>query len=232
MTVQELFKSVNQKEFVQKYLENEGQTIELIFGDKYTLEEKIRRVSKFKEIVINSFEKMKAMEIKRDEEYICFAIPYAEDDAFGWDSFISKREEILNKDNIERVEKYAYELSPIEETLRYDVSETCIKSYGDLNVAVAIFDELTFCGVDIDARNERTEEIHEEINESLEEIKNTDIKSKTIKASDLFAELGWIDEREEFEKEFDMNRMKNDMEYFKKLYEMIINQEYVYITRK
>lgn len=231
MTIQELFKCVDQKEFIRRYFENDCEALGLVFDNEDMTEETITKFNKYKKIVINSFEKMKTMNLERNEEYICFAIPYADDAAFGWDTFISKREEILNKDSIERVEKYAYELSPVEEVLCYDVSETCIKSYGELDVAVAIFNELTFCGVDLDARNERTDEIHEELNESLEAVKNADT-SQFISSKDLFAELGWVDDRKDFEKEFDNNRIKNDGEYFKKLYEMIINQEYVYITRK
>ena len=234
MTVQELFKKVDKNEFIEKYLKNDGETLDIIFGSEHSLEEKITLVQRLRDVVLESFEKMRQLELERDPEYICFAIPYAEDENFGWDSFISKREEILNKDIIERVEKYAYELSPAEDTLRYDVSETCIKSYGELEVAVAIFCELTFCGVDFDRREERQNEIHDDINESLQEIEEAKENGEEIKgvpAKDVFASLGWIDEREPFEKDFDMNRMRNDGEYFSKLYKMIIDQEFIYITK-
>ena len=223
MTVQELFRQVDRDEFIEHYLKNDGETLE-----------KIKLVQKFKNVVLESFEKMRNLEIERDPEYICFAVPYAEDENFGWDSFISKREDILNKDAIERVEKYAYELSPVEDTLRYDVSETCIKSYGELEVAVAIFCELTFCGVDFDRREERQIEIHDDITESLKEIDEAKERGEEIKgvpAEEVFKSLGWVDERKQFEKDFDMNRMRNDGEHFMKLYKMIIDQEFIYITK-
>ena len=234
MTVQELFRQVDRDEFIEHYLKNDGETLDVIFESEHSLEEKIKLVQKFKNVVLESFEKMRNLEIERDPEYICFAVPYAEDENFGWDSFISKREDILNKDAIERVEKYAYELSPVEDTLRYDVSETCIKSYGELEVAVAIFCELTFCGVDFDRREERQIEIHDDITESLKEIDEAKERGEEIKgvpAEEVFKSLGWVDERKQFEKDFDMNRMRNDGEHFMKLYKMIIDQEFIYITK-
>ncbi len=234
MTVQELFKQVDKNEFIEHYLKNDGETLDVIFGSKYSLEEKIKLVQRFKDVVSESFEKMRNLELEKDSEYICFAIPYVEDENFGWDSFVSKREDILNKDTVERVEKYAYELSPVEDTLKCDVSETCIKSYGELEVAVAIFNELTFCGVDFDRREERQEEIHNDLNESLKEIDEAKEKGEEIKgipAEDVFKSFGWVDERKPFEKEFDMNRMRCDGEHFMKLYKMIIDQEFIYITK-
>ena len=233
MTVQELFKKIDKDEFIEYYMKNDGETLDVIFGEKHSLEEKIKMVQHFKNVVLESFEKMRNLELERDEEYICFAIPYAEDENFGWDSFISKREDILNKDKMDRVEKYAYELSPVEDTLRYDVSETCIKSYGELEVAVAIFCELTFCGVDFDRREERQTEINGELHESLQEIEESIENGEEIKgipAEDVFKSLGWVDERKPFEKEFDMNRMRCDGEHFMKIYKMIIDQEFIYIT--
>ena len=207
MTVQELLRSVDTEEFIDEYLQNDGETKELLFDKQYTPNEKFAMIDKFRTMIEKTLNQMREMEITPDNEWVVFSLSYEEDGMFGWDCFMSKREDILKCNEVERVEKYAFEFSDIKEVLACDVSEVSRYIHYDVPVAVAIFKEMTFFGIDIDARNKKTEEEIKVINEAAEECKSGNCKSYKS-ADEVFAELGWVDSRTVEEKEFDLRKIK------------------------
>ena len=207
MTVQELLRSVDTDEFLNEYLKNDGETIDILLSDEYTPIEKFAMIDRFKEMITKSLNQMREMEVVPDKEYIVFSLSYEEDGQFGWDCFMSKREDILKCNDIDRVEKYAFEFSPLEEVLCCDVSEVSRYTYYDVPVAVAIFKEMTFFGVDIEKRNEKTEKEIAIITEAAEECKSGNCESY-VSADEMFARFGWTDNRTKKEKSFERKKAK------------------------
>lgn len=222
MTVQELFKTVNENDFIDLYLKNDHETINLLFSTKYSVEEKIQKIAKFKQIVIDALHSFQTMEIEKKDEYIVFSVPRFDDDVLA-DSFLVKREELLHPEKVERIETYAYEFSPHAEILGYDISQACLYEYGDKTTfAVSIFNEMTFCGITEESHTQKVNDIKKQLDEAEEEIENDFSKAKTIE--EFFAEIGWKDKRTEEEKEFSLAVAKIQgmacSEIYKKYYEM------------
>lgn len=229
MTVQELFKSINEDEFVDIYLKNDNETINLIFNTDLSLDEKVEKIEKFKNIVLDALRLFKTMEIERNDEYIVFSIPRYDGDAIG-DSFLTKREEILNIENIDRVEHYGYELSPHKEILSYDISQTSrFKMDDDVCLAVSIFNEMTFCGITEESHSEKINSIYEEINEAENAIETNPEQFKSL--NDLFEELGWKDERTEEEKDFSYSIDVIEGKTYSQVYNKYFEMEKYYLTK-
>ena len=108
MTVQELFQSINEEEFIESYLRNDNETIECLFRKDISINEIYQKINFFKEVVLGAFRRFKEMEVERNDEYIVFAIPRYDGDTYA-DSFLSLREEIsilkTNKAKTELLEK-------------------------------------------------------------------------------------------------------------------------------
>ena len=70
MNVQELFKSINEDEFLDLYLRNDRESIDMLFNTKYTPEEKFKKLQYYRQIVLDAFRECKNMQIKEssDEE--------------------------------------------------------------------------------------------------------------------------------------------------------------------
>ena len=230
MTVQELFKSINEEEFIDAYLKNDNETIECLFRKDISINEIFQKVNYFKEIVLNAFQRFKEMEVERNEEYIVFAIPRYEGDTSA-DSFLSLREEIMNPEKVERIEHYAYEFSPHEEILGYDVSEASRYEIGDdVTVALSIFNEMTFCGITEEHHKEKVDEITQSLKEAEESIENGTANLRPIE--DLFTELGWEDKRTQEEKDFSLAIAKIQGNAYVQTLNKYFEMEKYYLTRK
>lgn len=229
MTVQELLKSVDETEFIQEYLRNDGQTIEMLLDPQYTFEQKEQMLNRFKTALSKSLNALREMPVEPQDEFIVFAVPYNEDGCGGWHSYMCKREEIENHENIERVETYGYEFDTFENVLSYDVSKTCLYMHDELFVAVAIYDEMTFFGIDVEKRNEKVEEESEKIEESLKECEEHNFEN-CRPIQELFDELGWKDERTEKEKEFDHKKIHIDGEHNMKTNKLVVEMECHYLS--
>jgi hypothetical protein len=230
MTVQELFQSINEEEFIESYLRNDNETIECLFRKDIPINEIYQKINFFKEIVLGAFRRFKEMEVERNDEYIVFAIPRYDGDTYA-DSFLSLREEILNPEKIERIEHYAYEFSPHEEILGYDVSEASRYEVGDdVTVALSIFNEMTFCGITEEHHKEKVEEITQSLKEAEESIENGTAECRPIE--DLFKELGWEDTRTKEEKDFSLAIAKIQGNAYVQTLNKYFEMEKYYILRK
>ena len=173
------------------------------------------------------------MEVERNEEFIIFAFTHSDDNSFGWDTFMVKREDILNHEQLEYVEKYGYEFDEIKNVLGYDISETSLYSHMDIDIAVAIFDELTFFGVELEEREKRIQEVKEELKESVDKLEETNFencKPAEDVISQLRKEFGF-EEPKDYEKAFDREKIQIEMEMYKKLYKLRISQEKLYLEK-
>jgi hypothetical protein len=222
MTLQELFKSINEDEFIDVYLRNDTQTLDLIFDNSISLKEKVKKIEDFKEIILNTLHLFQTMQTEKNDEYIVFAIPSCEDDALA-DSFLVERDKLLQMQDSDNIEHYSYMMSPHEEVLSYDISKASrLKIDDDVCLAVSIFNEMTFCGVTEESYSEQINDIKNRIDEVQKEHETNPENFKPI--DDLFKELGWEDNRTEEEKEFcltvDKIEGKAYAQICKKYYEM------------
>jgi predicted DNA-binding protein YlxM (UPF0122 family) len=230
MTVQELFKSIDRKEFIYAYLRNDNETLNMFFREDLSIQEIYSKVNFFKEVVLAAFDRFCEAEVERNEEYIVFAIPEYEGDTSAH-SFLSLREEILNPETVERIEHYAYEFSPHEEILGYDVSEASRYEVGDdVTVALSIFNEMTFCGITEEHHKEKVEEITQSLKEAEESIENGTAECRPIE--DLFKELGWEDTRTREEKDFSLAIAKIQGNAYVQTLNKYFEMEKYYILRK
>ena len=230
MTVQELFKSIDRKEFIDAYLRNDNETLNMFFREDLSIQEIYSKVNFFKEVVLAAFDRFCEAEVERNEEYIVFAIPEYEGDTSAH-SFLSLREEILNPETVERIEHYAYEFSPHEEILGYDVSEASRYEIGDdIVVALSIFNEMTFCGITEEHHKEKVEEITQSLKEAEEEIQNGTAEYRPIE--DLFKDLGWEDKRTQEEKDFSLDIARIQGNAYVQTLNKYFEMEKYYILRK
>lgn len=231
MTVQELFQSIDKNEFVKTYLRNDSETLDLIFdSENVPVDIKMNKIIKFRQLIFDTLEKFRTMDVERNDKYIVFAIPEYEGDAVAH-SFLSLRSEILSVEEIDRVECYAYEFSPFKEILSYDISASCkYEIDNDVALAVSIFNEMTFCGITEESHDERVSEITEDINSSIKEIEDGD-SDKFTNATDLFEKLGWVDNRTEREKKFSLEIAEIDGRAKNKIYKKYFEMEKHYLTQ-
>ena len=229
MNVQELFKSINEDEFLDLYLRNDRESIDMLFNTKYTPEEKFKKLQYYRQIVLDAFRECKNMQIKESSDDIVFVVPNFDGDTSA-DSFVCKKEEVLNYENIERVEHYGYDLSPRDEVLGYIVSEASRHIIDDdINLAVNIFNEMTFCGITNEHHTDKVNDLLDKIKESEEEIKEHPECCKPIE--ELFKELGFVDKRTPYEKEFDLSLAKLEGESYVKLFKKYLELELYYYNK-
>ena len=191
---------------------------------------KMNKIIKFRQLIFDTLEKFRTMDVERNDKYIVFAIPEYEGDAVAH-SFLSLRSEILSVEEIDRVECYAYEFSPFKEILSYDISASCkYEIDNDVALAVSIFNEMTFCGITEESHDERVSEITEDINSSIKEIEDGD-SDKFTNATDLFEKLGWVDNRTEREKKFSLEIAEIDGRAKNKIYKKYFEMEKHYLTQ-
>ena len=229
MTVQELFKSIDENEFLDLYLRNDNDTINLIFNRDITIEEKVKKIEKFKDTILNALHLFRTLEIDKDDKYIVFAIPRFEGDTLA-DSFLVKKDELLYPEKVDRIEHYAYEFSPHKEILSFDVSEASrFEIDDDVCLAVSIFNEMTFCGISEESHSNRVAEITEDINSAIEDIDNN--SENFISSEELFKSLGWEDTRTEEEKQFSFDIACVEGNASSKIYEKYFEMEKYYLTK-
>ena len=231
MTVQGLFQSIDKNEFVKTYLRNDSETLDLIFdSENVPVDIKMNKIIKFRQLIFDTLEKFRTMDVERNDKYIVFAIPEYEGDAVAH-SFLSLRSEILSVEEIDRVECYAYEFSPFKEILSYDVSASCkYEIDDDIALAVSIFNEMTFCGITEESHDERVSEITEDINSAIKEVEDGD-SDKFTNAADFFEQLGWVDNRTEREKKFSLEIAEIDGRAKNKIYKKYFEMEKHYLTQ-
>ena len=143
------------------------------------------------------------------------------DAQFDWDSPLSKVTTLegLTDDQVEELahtrilpDSYAYDLSPWEEILGYEVDPYNILEVGPIPLAVAVLWEMTFFGFDESRVDAEREELHrhaEELDEILK-LPKEEREKHFMPAEKVFAELG-IPERTEEEKQAAHRRMSREI---------------------
>ena len=211
MTVQELFKEIDRKNFIDKYLE--------YCGNPRSIKER-RKVTK----LLNTLDKI---DIVPNDSWIVFCEQVIGEDYL--DSTIVKKEDLLNAkiETGEIPDGYAYELHRITDILGYSVSFACIYAFGVVKVACAILDEITLFGYDINTQQENVKIEIAQLQKSIEEIDNGEAKLTSF--TDLCKKYDLIDDRKMFEKDFDSAKAQIDCESFKKLKQELCKLEISYL---
>lgn len=229
MTVQDFFKTIDEEEFVNNYLEYD-KNFEKARNEQSTMEDRKRIEENGKKMVLSSFRYLKEMKINPNND-IVFGVAVS-DNEDNIDSFCVKEEEWKAfKENKEKVpERYGYYLDKEENILGYQISQVSRYMLGDVRYAVSIFYEITFFGFDSENRKTKQEEVHKSLEESMKEIEENGTENcKSME--EVMEEFGWKDERREFEKEFDLNKAKLEGEFFANLIRLIFKQETEYENR-
>ena len=197
---------------------------------------------KYAEIIIHSVQEMLKLEGIINEENILAVmkvIALDEPDNTYYTASLIKKSDLMNKEiryvnydykdtdqeSFEEIEKkyvqtYAFEFNDWKEILGYSVSDVSIKEYGINVVASAIFDEMTFFGLEYEKVNERTEEEMNILDERIKEIEEHPENLKPI--SEVFEKFGLEPETQE-----EIERRKKEL-----LEEMKLNQEITYSILK
>ncbi len=211
MTVQELFRSLDRKSFIDAYL-------------SYCDEPKS---TKRKRGISNLLETLDLLKVMPDDSQIIFCEPIVGDNHL--DSAVIKKEELLNTEveNGEVPEGYAYEYNYMIDILGYSVSLACIYAFGVIKVACSILYEMTFFGNDIDTQRENVKQETEHLHKSIEEVHNGEAKLTSF--TDFCKKYGWTDSRKDFEKDFDTAKMLIDCESSKKLKQELCKLEISYL---
>lgn len=239
MIVKELFQKADWKIIAKEIADNDYM---LSIDQTKTEEEKEIKKMKYAEIIIHSVQEMLKLEEIINEENILEVmkvIALDEPDNTYYTASLIKKSDLMNKEiryvnyddkdtdqeSFEEIEKkyvqtYAFEFNDWKEILGYSVSDVSIKEYGINVVASAIFDEMTFFGLEYEKVNERTEEEMNILDERIKEIEEHPENLKPI--SEVFEKFGLEPETQE-----EIERRKKEL-----LEEMKLNQEITYSILK
>lgn len=239
MIVKELFQKADWKIIAKEIADNDYM---LSIDQTKTEEEKEIKKKKYAEIIIHSVQEMLKLEEIINEENILAVmkvIALDEPDNTYYTASLIKKSDLMNKEiryvnyddkdtdqeSFEEIEKkyvqtYAFEFNDWKEILGYSVSDVSIKEYGINVVVSAIFDEMTFFGLEYEKVNERTEEEMNILDERIKEIEEHPENLKPI--SEVFEKFGLEPETQE-----EIERRKKEL-----LEEMKLNQEITYSILK
>lgn len=208
MTVQEYFRSLDREEFIKEY----------IYYCDYP------KSAAKKNTLRNLLSKLDNLEIIADSSKIIFSVPVPDSESHLLDSFFIDRED-LYKDG--RIEKYAYEMTPMQEILGYQISQACRYFLGKYKFACSILYEMTFFGYNLDNQKKEVTCFSNGIKEQVEEIKSGEAKLTPIE--DLFKHFGFEDTRSEAEKLFDSEKFNIERAYSQKITEALYKLEKEYL---
>ena len=108
---------------------------------------------------------------------------------------------------------YAFEFSPWEEVLGYELNIENAEEIGLPRLAAAVIYEMTFCGFtdeEVEAERQKLREAIEE-SEAVKKLPEEEQKKHFKSMEEVFAELGWQDKRTEEEKREDRHRMDSEI---------------------
>ena len=123
-----------------------------------------------------------------------------------WRSFKKERQ------NLSLPDGYAFEFSPWEEVLGYELNIENAEEIGLPRLAAAVIYEMTFCGFtdeEVEAERQKLREAIEE-SEAVKKLPEEEQKKHFKSMEEAFAELGWQDKRTEEEKREDRHRMDSE----------------------
>ena len=227
LTIQQLFQKVDTNEFIKKFIEyNSNDYSSKIFNFNNSLDFNAPLFEKQIDNIKSTLETFRTCEIVEDKDNIVFVTPLSEDDFLVYESYFIQKEDILKGDK--DCDKYAYELNDYKETLGYSVSETTLYYLGEIATAVGIFSEMTFCGIDVEERDDYVDEIRVSLEEAMEEVKEMD-PDCLRPIDEIFQEIGYIDERKSYEKDFDEEKYRMLGKIRKLKYDFFIEQEKIFM---
>lgn len=110
---------------------------------------------------------------------------------------------------------YCFDFTPWEDSLGWRVDPENIKTVGAAPFGAYILEELSFNGIDEDSQQERIGELTERVEETnrILELPEEEWSKYFTKATDVFKELGFTDDRTKEEKERDDFNMRYDAIY-------------------
>lgn len=137
------------------------------------------------------------------------------------DDVFSKLENIqfLNLSDIEQIletttlpASYAFEFSPWNEILGYELFVPNVNSFGADKLLAVIIYEMTFCGFTEEDHQKEIQKLREAIaeTESIQSLPEEDRKKYYKDAKDVFAEFGYQDTRTEEEKRQEREQMYHE----------------------
>lgn len=133
-------------------------------------------------------------------------------------------ESILTDEEVEALcnvvvepESYAYEFVPWSEVLGYEVSVPNVEKYGAATLLAPVIYEMTFFGFTQDEQDIERGKMEEAIRETekFRAMPPEEQAKHSRTADEVFAELGYIDERTKAEKETDDRLMRREILYSK-----------------
>lgn len=214
-TIQEILRKLDRKELEGAYFYDYGIKLwELNPEDTRTIKELKEKVSgNFQKFV----DRLCSMEIKQPEDGK-IRILYAHREIYDtvWSADIAAdlvyADEVINADDLSKVEHYAYEFTPQEEALGYLVADTKLTQDHLYDVAVSFLNEMSFFGYDQEDMNEKKEELLESVKEAEEHPE----KLASFSTDDLRKEFGFPkDEKYPKEEEIKDKIIKHIGEYNK-----------------
>ena len=169
------------------------------------------------EVYKRVFEELKSLDPKPCEPLITLVVAKVED-CFEAGTFIFDVFGIQDRDE----EHYALEMTSWIEWLSFEVLDKSIEAYGAANVVAHALYEMTFFGYSSDVVDERVTEEKQILHERHEEIENG--TAELISFDEFMAELGYVDERTEEEKEQQQKKYLRITAENKKVYKMLLGR--------
>lgn len=104
---------------------------------------------------------------------------------------------------------YAFEFSPWNEILGYELFVPNVNSFGADKLLAVIIYEMTFCGFTEEDHQKEVQKLHEAISEaeSIQSLPEEERKKYYKNAEDIFAEFGYKDTRTEEEKQREQEQL-------------------------
>ena len=208
MTVQEYFRSLDREDFIKEYIN---------YCD-------YPKSAAKKNLIRNLLSKLVTLEVTSDPSKIIFSIPTPDPDSHLLDSFYVEKEDLDKED---RVEHYAYEMTPMQEILGYQVSQACRYFLDEYKFACSILYEITFFGYDVNNQKEEVVQFSTKLKEQVEEIKFDPTKLTPV--DNVFEHFGFTDTRSKAEQLFDSEKFRLEGTYCQNITKALINLEKSYV---
>lgn len=196
MIVQELFKSLDKKDFIKYYCQ-----YECVLSNKY------RTTKNGKKIITDLFDKLCNADpilTSNDDDNgmneIIFCIP--ELGTISCSTYSVYEKDLLEPDDTGYVEHYGIEFDSMLKVLGYKVSDACLFHFDDPRlIAASILYEMTFFGYTLEDQEDEAKALLDSLHEQVEDIKEKEEKGEPIgiPADEVFNGLGWVDNRSEKE---------------------------------
>ena len=171
-----------------------------------------------------------------DTGHILLAVSFIDDGKETLDVPVYRKEELrvirfdrlhqlanLDKLSLEELQKerqslslpdgYAFEFSPWEEVLGYELNIKNAEEIGSSRLAATVIYEMTFCGFteeEVESERQKLQDAIEE-SEAVKKLPEEEQKKHFKSMEEVFAELGWQDKRTEDEKREDQCRMDSEI---------------------